>query len=326
MNHRKIFKWIIIVFIIIAVLNARHSTITGWAIKTGTFLHNFIPTKESTTPNTTSSETTSFEKKDTKPLITPVDNSFVSSFAADVINKFFDTPNGKLMLEKTLKSNKTLEVRELKNNHIFVDKSRGIGDKTAQCGDTVTISYEVINDPQAQKPKTTLELTIGINTTSLELESAILGMHQSGIREVYLEQPNQNQIHPAQKKYFTTIIEMLKLPDTQSSQKNFRSFIEDSDKNPNYIKCGQNIKLDYQLYNLNGKLLNEGPIALNFLELNQISKNVYNTIVNKNLINLKASVIMSYNDTTSLISTLPKEIPDSKPDELVILDLSGPKA
>ena len=337
-------KYLIIIFIIIAVYNGNSVKIQNLAQKTSRTINAMRSSSSDIKPQTEQEEVADPEKIQTDSSIpfkvTTTNQSTVSDFTTNVINKVLDNPYGRVIFEDVVNKMVTnyhgaLGEDIIHKEYIIKDIVKGNGN-VAACGDLVSISYttKLSNDKTTEKTNMTpilKEIIIGKNILNKSLENGLIGMQENGQRKIIYNDVAtlENNIKDNKKDFLLADVTALKISKKNKDTNSWGIFVDKETFSligPK-IMCGDEVQLYYTIKDINGKTLHDSKTSNKKITFEignektpyRISNGLIGLVKDKS----KISVILNkkellYQDKNG-VSLLPKKISVS-PQDLLIVD------
>ncbi len=343
MRYKPLIKFIIVCFIIYAVYQGNAKIFGKW-FKTTTDTASSIARDHKYQEK---SKNHSLENsKANIEFASKSEDSMISNFTVNVLNKILDNPHGRLIFEEIV--NKTVQQQYgvfgddiTHKTYIAKDLELGKG-ATAQCGAKVEILYNITNSEnieiqtQTTPIKAKQTLVIGSDTVNKSLENGIIGMKIGGTRKIIFADKKTEVSDKKNKNYQVSEVTLLEVKDSPSQSSNNITdfaFIKKEDYPGQIfgakIMCGDKISTHYKIFNLSGKLLYDSKYhekKITFVIGDKktpisISSGLIGLAKNKTSIVLIAKPDnVNYTDHNSY-QLIPKQVKIPK-DEMVILEIN----
>ena len=340
LKHLGFIKFLLVVFIVVAIFNYRGKTLDEWAIKTGEFLRGFTSNPSNTLQKEKTYAKNVVADTNTETIkVTPSTDSFMANFFANVFNKVLETPNGQIVIREVLNKavsahNKTPYAQDLEEKqYLATDIKLGNG-LPVKCGDEVEITYRIYKKSDTKKDKNFLktQIIVGRNNLATPLENAIIGMKEKGERKiVYFGEPLKTTYKKDENSQYIQYVSEVSLEKIHSPSYNkkdeVRVFVHNPSRAGKRIACGDMVAFAYKISDMNNKVLTNNN-APNRIVLGMYSdpsnslREIYNTIVDTYKDHVHVTVILRYKQAKTLIPDLKinKKLTDN---EMVIIDLYG---
>ena len=352
MKYSGLIKLLIVIFIIVALFNYRWETLNEWAIKTGLFLRGFgssdiqkdsaVQQPKSNLKTQDKVELHKEESMKASPKVSPTDDSLVSGFVANVINKLLDTPNGQILFKETLassaaKSSFGQERDFMERKYFAVDSEQGKGN-VVRCGDKVEISYVIQNRDgnQNSQDKRILNasIVVGLKQLPQPLENALIGMNEGGKRKVVYIAEDPFAYQEVKSKHggyskFVSEVSLKKVHSFNPHKDQVRVFVNNPSRIGKRVLCGDSVLFVYKVFDLENNMLSKKDHSNRVvLNVNKDPKNslrsIYNNIVDTYKDHVNVTAIMTYKQAKQLLPGFKNESKKLlSEDSLVIVDLSG---
>lgn len=358
MKYKGIIKFVLIIFIIVAIFNYRGDSLNDWAIKTGVFLRGFSSSSvEKSSPIKLVQENVKSDalqelnelqyrkpqkEEGAQPKVTSNDDSIVGTFIANVLNKVLETPNGQVLLKETIgraaSRNEFSQGQDIaERKYLALDAKIGKG-REVKCGDEVEISYNIYKPSDRNiknKSKLKTRILIGRNSLPKPFEGGLIGMREGGDRRLlyFVEdifKADKKNDNKSDYKQLISEVSLKKIHTPKVDTKDYiRIFVHNPSKVGKRILCGDDVHFIYKVTDIHNNLLSDEDGA-NRLSLNVYHapksplRSIYNSLVDVYADHVRLSAIMTYDQARKLI-------PDFKvrsgkkmnASSLVIVDLYG---
>ena len=352
MKRIWLIKFVLIIFITVAIFNYRGDSLSEWAVKTGMFLRGFSTSSVDTRNIATKINTDELQsdkkvrkerlKEESAQKFSSSDDSILGAFIANVLNKVLDTPNGQMLLKESIgraaSRNQFSQGQNIaERKYLSIDSVIGKG-REVECGDEIEISYNIYKQSDRSvkdKNKLKTKIVVGQNNLPKPLEGGLIGMKEGGKRKVLYFVEDILTAHKEQgdKPNYKQMISEVLLDKVRSPQmdnrSNIRVFVHNPSRIGKRVLCGEDVNFVYKVSDIHNNLLSgkgdANRIALNvYHDSKSPLRAIYNNLVDVYADHVRLSAIMRFDQVKQLIPGFKRKKNNNVADDsLVILDLYG---